>query len=233
MENNTTETSVVVPENTMSSNIESWGPSGNVSTGSGYWDGGMGLLSAQSISNLRHEVAQVGRLVKDSEAEVRSDVKDAECSINHNILKAESDIRRDVVKEASDTRDKVFDVLGAVKDAECRLSTTMLSQFGTVREQLIRNEYEAKLTGERVIKELSTVAQHNAERSQDKTDHGFEENEEKLDGLRSFIGEKFFHAREEDLEREVEESDRELQTTRLLKAICCGCGSDGPGNSGK
>ncbi len=190
-----------------------------------YGDACLDTIIANQVANLRYEAAKV-------EAEVRSDIKDSESNIRREVAKSEADIRADVLREGQDgikaTKDAECTVTAAVKDAECRLNTNMLTQFGVVREQLIRNEYESKLTGEKVIKELSAVAQHNAERTQDKAEHGFEENQEAIDDFRHFATEKFNHAREEDLEEKVDSLREKLQTAELSRLICCGCGGEDP-----
>lgn len=157
-----------------------------------------------------------------------------------HIKEGQADIRREIAAGECAT-------IAAVKDAESSLqrdlsalTITMLNRFSDVDKQALKAEYEAKLTAQQVIKELSVVAQHNAERSQDKTEafalrtqdkvaHGFEENEEKLDALSAQIGKGFFHAREEDLEQEVSELQQALTAQKIEKLICCGCGSDPKG----
>jgi hypothetical protein len=129
----------------------------------------------------------------------------------------------------------------ATKDAESRLqrdlntlTIAMLNGFSDAKTQALKAElkaeYEAKLNAQLVIKELTANAQHNAERTQDKTAHSFEEVQEKLEDCCCEIKEKFcaldkditsqfVHAREEELENELDEVRQEKQTADIIAAL--------------
>jgi hypothetical protein len=132
-----------------------------------------GMVSAGGISDLREEVKDVGSNIRSDIGDVKSTVKDAECSIRHDIGKAEAVLAREILREGQDN-------MKATMQAECNLSKEILESRHTLAKDILRSEYENKLALQAAIKEINLQAQHNAERTQDKIDHGFEEINEKL-----------------------------------------------------
>ncbi len=212
-------------------------------------------MAGNGICDLRHEVSEVQAVVKDSEGNVRADIKDAECNLRHDIKDSESNIRRDLAKSEADIRADVLregqENMAATKSAECAIIKTTADQtlilsnrICEVEKQALKAEYEAKLTAQTVIKELSAKVDHEAERTndkvdassqrtQDKIDYGFKSVDHRFDSFEKSVDKQFCDLREKSLADKVFVLSQELQTARLERKICCGCDDNGPGNSGK
>ncbi len=183
-------------------------------------------VSANGIGCLRSEVAALNGEIKDAECNIRHDVKDSESNIRRDVAKESGDIRADILREGQEN-------MAATKDAECNLSKEILETRHTLAKDILRAEYEAKLGAERTIKEVNANTNHVGERLQDRLDHFERRTETKFDGLSdklcSFerrVDDKFTHLREEGLEEKVFKLSQDLQTAKLEKLICCGCGNE-------
>lgn len=174
------------------------------------------MVSANGINDLRHDVADTRWIVKDSESEIRRDVAKTEAEVRRDVVKSEADISRDVLREGQD-------LIKVVMGAECNLSKEILETRHSLAKDILRAEYENKLAVQTAIKELKENAQYNADRTQDKLDHGFEENDEDIEALSEKVDKGFFHAREEALEEKVDSLRDRLQT-QTIKEYVCGCG---------
>ncbi len=135
-----------------------------------------GMINAGGVSDLRHEVGAIGTIIKDSASNIRADLGDVKADLLRE--------GQDNIRATLENRSAVLNKLGEV---ECKIikensdqTLYLTNQLSVIREQGIRNEFETKLSREAVIKEVNTAAQHNAERTQDKLQHGFEEINEKL-----------------------------------------------------
>lgn len=149
--------------------------------GYGY-DNGLGIAGQTGICDLRHDVGMVNSTVKDAECNLAHKIGDAECRLNTSILSSSGDIRREVAKEVGDAKFLLHDNIS-------NLGQNVSNRFALVDVALVRNEYESKLAAERVIKEVSTEVRHQAERTNDKIAHGFEEVREDLCALRNQLTE--------------------------------------------
>lgn len=132
------------------------------------------MLNNQGIQRLQHDVGDTNRDVKDSEAQIRYGIKDSEAEIRHDILfEGQENLR---------TTEKIRgDILLKVQESECAISKEVLETKHTLAKDIMRSEYESKLAIQDAIKEIQQDAKHNAERTQDKAYHFFEELNEKLE----------------------------------------------------
>ncbi len=203
-----------------------------------YAAGDVGMVAAGGVCDLREAVGNTKYVVKDAESNLRADIKEAEADIRRDIAKAEADIRADVLREGQEnmaaTKDAQCAILEKVGNAECAIIKEVLETKHSLAKDILRSEYENKLALQTALKEIKENAQHNAERTQDKTSHGFEVLHRNTDEIKADLKHGFFHAREEGLEEKVFKLSQDLQTERIVSKICCGCNeSDAPGNSGK
>lgn len=156
----------------------------------GYTPDPVSGLNNTGIQRLQHDIGDTNRDVKDAEAHILAKLGDAryenaksEAEIRRDVVKAEADVARDVLKEGQDN-------LKATMDSECKLSKEILeAKFALTKEVLetkhslakdiLKSEYENKLAIQAAIKEVNDKAQYNADRTQDKNAHYFEEITEK------------------------------------------------------
>lgn len=153
-------------------------------------------VAASGICDLRHEVAALTGVVKDSECNIRHDAVKAESEIRRDVAKSESEIRTDVIKEGQEN-------MAATKSAECAVTKEVmetkfvvtkevLETKHTLAKDILRSEYENKLAIQTALKEIKENAQHNAERTQDQLKHGFEETTEQLTAFEKSTDGKFY-----------------------------------------
>lgn len=185
------------------------------------------------VCDLREEVSHNRTFIKDAECNVRADIKDSACHLTENVKDAECSVRRDIAKEGGETRRDV-------KMTESNLKDILSLNFCDLGKMITRAEYETKLGVQTVIKEVNLHTDNRANRIEDKLENGFDKVGDKLCAFERRVDDKFCALREQHLEQENRELRDKLscckernQTQELLRAICCGCGEGGPGNSGK
>lgn len=142
-------------------------------------------LNNSGIQRLQHDIGDTNRDVKDSEAQIRYGIKDSEADIRYGIKDSEADVRHDILFEGQEnlrtTERSRGDVLLKIQESECSVTKEVLETKHSLAKDILKSEYENKLAIKDAINEIKTNAQHNAERTQDKAYHYFEELNEKIE----------------------------------------------------
>lgn len=136
-------------------------------------------LNNVGIQRLAHDIGDTNRDVKDAESHVLAKLGDAryenarsECAE----ISATKDVTKDLLSYLNTQRNAADAQFLALNNRLCESEKTTMD----VKNEVIKQGYEARLTAKDAIIDNASRFQHLSERLGDKLSHGFEEINEKL-----------------------------------------------------